>query len=111
MSTTPPPEYPRFAAPAVAPEQLRAAESELCRIKKEMESSPDAEAYAERNKEYIDRYLTAVFKGDPINIIEDDEEDEWVEYEEVRQRPRKWMCKQFEKRVASVKRGIARALS
>ncbi|RPB12341.1 hypothetical protein P167DRAFT_574386 [Morchella conica CCBAS932] len=56
----------------------------------------------------IKRTSTPVYYGDDVTIITDEEGAEWEEEEYIRRTPREWMCEQYKKRVASIKRKIER---
>ncbi|KAH8154587.1 uncharacterized protein LAJ45_01115 [Morchella importuna] len=58
------------------------------------------------NKRSIKRTSTPVYYGDDVIIITDEEGVEWEEEEYIRRTPREWMCEQYKKRVASIKRKI-----
>ncbi|RPB12342.1 hypothetical protein P167DRAFT_545575 [Morchella conica CCBAS932] len=105
MSDTPPPPYTRYAATPISPQDLAAAESELHRINKELESTADPEAYVESKKEVIDQCLSVACHHEHAAIIRRRGR------EEVLPTRYEWMCKYLQRRKDRMQEKIRRGVN
>ncbi|KAH8154589.1 uncharacterized protein LAJ45_01117 [Morchella importuna] len=101
----PTPPYTRFAATPISPQDLAAAESELHRINKELESTADPEAYVESKKEVIDQCLSVACHHEHAAIIRRRGR------EEVLPTRYEWMCKYLQQRKDRMQEKIRRGVN